>query len=97
MIIRDLNNLAVLIKREREALLSRWRQQVKELPSAQHLDVPTLNDHIPDLIDELAAALQAKSDETIPEALNASSPPVHGLSFVVLAARKKRPFDPLSM
>jgi two-component system, OmpR family, phosphate regulon sensor histidine kinase PhoR len=82
MIIGDLDKLAVLIKGEREALLSRWRQQVKELPSAQHLDVPTLNDHLPDLIDELAAALQVKSDETIPEALNAVSPPVHGLQRV---------------
>ena len=75
----DLDELAVLIHRDREALLSRWRQQVKELPSARNLDVPTLNDHIPDLIDELAAELLAKSDQTIPEGLNAGSPPVHGL------------------
>ena len=75
----DLDKLAVLIQRDREALLSRWRQQVKELPSARNLDVPTLNDHIPELIDELAAELQTKSDQTIPEGLNAGSPPVHGL------------------
>lgn len=59
-------------------MLARWRQQVRELPSAQHLDEPTLNDHIPQLIDELAAALETKSDETIPEALSTASPPVHG-------------------
>jgi two-component system phosphate regulon sensor histidine kinase PhoR len=59
-------------------LLARWRQQVRELPSAQHLDAPTLNDHIPQLIDELAAALETKSDETIPEALSTASPPAHG-------------------
>jgi signal transduction histidine kinase len=82
MIISDLDKLAALIKRERGGLLSRWRQQVRELPSAQHLDVPTLNDHIPQLIDELAAALHARSDETIPEALSEASPPAHGLQRV---------------
>jgi two-component system, OmpR family, phosphate regulon sensor histidine kinase PhoR len=82
MIISDLDKLAVLIKRDCDVLLSRWRQQVKELPSAQHLDTPTLNDHLPELIDELATALQTKSDETIPEALNTASPPVHGLQRV---------------
>ena len=55
---------------------------MKELPSAQHLDTPTLNDHLPELIDELATALQTKSDETIPEALDAGSPPAHGLQRV---------------
>lgn len=53
---------------------------MRELPSAQHLDSPTLNDHLPQLIDELAEALQAKSGETIPEALSEAeaSPPAHG-------------------
>jgi len=78
----ELDKLAALIRREHDGLLSGWRQQVKELPSAQHLDTPTLNDHIPQLIDELAAALQARSDETIPEALSGGSPPVHGLQRV---------------
>ena len=79
MIIGELDKLAVLIQRDRETLLSRWRQQVKELPSARKLDVPTLNDHIPDLINELATELQTKSNETIPEALHTGSPPIHGL------------------
>ena len=72
----------MLIKRDRDTLLSRWRQQVKELPSAQNLDIPTLNDHVPELIDELATALKEKSDETIPEALNTGSPPAHGMQRV---------------
>jgi hypothetical protein len=55
---KDLDKLAALIKQERSALLSNWRQQVRQLPSARHLDVPTLNDHLPGLIDELAAALR---------------------------------------
>ena len=82
MLGSDLDQLAALIRRERDALLSRWRQQVRELPSAQHLDVPTLNDHVPQLIDELAEALKARSDETIPEALSEASPPAHGLQRV---------------
>lgn len=82
MPIGQLESLAALIARERDGLLARWRQQVRALPSAQHLDVPTLNDHLPGLIDELAAALRERSDETIPEALSAASPPAHGLQRV---------------
>jgi len=63
-------------------LLSQWRQQVRQLPSAKHLDTPTLNDHIPQLIDELAAALRSRSDQTIPEALSTGTPPAHGLQRV---------------
>jgi signal transduction histidine kinase len=76
--ITNHNQLAALIRQERDALLERWRQQVKQLPSAKHLDLPALNDHIPDLLDEIAAALQARSRETIPEALAEGSPPAHG-------------------
>ena len=77
--MNDLDRLAALIKQERHALLAQWRQQVRQLPSARLLDIPTLNDHMPGLIDELAAALQSKSDQTIPEALLEVSPPAHGL------------------
>ena len=77
--INNLNQLAALIRQERDAVLDRWRQQVKQLPSAKHLDIPALNDHIPDLLNEIAAALQSRSRETIPEALAEGSPPAHGL------------------
>ncbi|HEY5743220.1 MAG TPA: RsbRD N-terminal domain-containing protein, partial [Terrimicrobiaceae bacterium] len=83
----DLAKLAILIKQERDALLAQWRQQVRELPSARNLDIPTLNDHIPGLLDELAAALKSKSDQTITEALAEGSPPIHGLQ------RLKNAFD----
>ena len=78
----DLDKLAALIRRERDSLLAQWREQVRALPSAQHLDAPTLNDHVPQLIEEVAAALQARSGETIPEALSEASPPAHGLQRV---------------
>jgi len=74
----DLSKLCALVGREREALLADWRRQVRELPSAKGLDVPTLNDHIPMLIDELCEALRRGSDESIPEALSEGSSPAHG-------------------
>jgi two-component system, OmpR family, phosphate regulon sensor histidine kinase PhoR len=79
MNIQYLNTLAGLIEREREALLSRWRLQVKQLPSAKHLDTPTLNDHVPELLAELAAAFRSIADQTIPEALVEGTPSAHGL------------------
>lgn len=79
MVGNRLADLAALIRRERHALLTQWRQQVEQLPSAQHLDVPTLNDHIPGLLEELATALQSGSDETIADALGEGSPSAHGL------------------
>ena len=82
MTISDLDSLAALIIQERQALLSRWRRQVRELPSARHLDIPTLNDHIPQLLDELAQAIQTNSDQSIPETLCEGSSPAHGLQRV---------------
>ena len=80
MSISELDKLAALIRQKRDALLAQWREQVRQLPSARELDTPTLNDHIPDLLDELATALKSDSDQTIPEAvIEGSSPPAHGL------------------
>lgn len=74
-----LGDLAGLITNEREILLNEWRRQVRELPSAKYLDIPTLNDHIPLLLDELALAFRKVSDESIVEVLLEGSPPQHGL------------------
>jgi two-component system phosphate regulon sensor histidine kinase PhoR len=79
MNLQNVDKLALLIKSERESLLSRWREQVRELPSAKHLDTPTLNDHVPALLDELATAFHSAIERTIPEALLEGSPPIHGL------------------
>jgi two-component system phosphate regulon sensor histidine kinase PhoR len=75
----NLNVLAALIHQNRDAVLSRWRDQVRELPSARVLDTPTLNDHMPGLLDELIAALEWNPDVTIAQALAADSPAAHGL------------------
>lgn len=82
MTLNELDKFAAIIIQGRENLMSRWRQQVRELPSACHLDLPTLNDHMPALLDELATALQLKTDQTIAEALSEGSPVVHGLQRV---------------
>ena len=82
MTIDILNELARLIEHARDALLAEWRAKVRALPSARDLDTPTLNDHIPDLLAELATALRSGSDETIAEALLDGSPPAHGLQRV---------------
>lgn len=79
MSAQNLDKLATLIRRDRESLLSGWREQVKALPSAKDLDAPTLNDHLPGLLEELAAALEERSGETIAEALKDGSPLEHGL------------------
>jgi two-component system, OmpR family, phosphate regulon sensor histidine kinase PhoR len=82
MAVDVLDDLAQLIERERDALLAGWRAQVRALPAARDLDVPTLNDHIPSLLVELAMALRTRSDETIAQALLEGSPPAHGLQRV---------------
>jgi signal transduction histidine kinase len=79
MTLDNLGRLAVLIKEQRDAVLSRWRTQVREMPSARTLDIPTLNDHMPGLLDELGAALLHDPTLTIPEALAGQSPTAHGL------------------
>jgi two-component system phosphate regulon sensor histidine kinase PhoR len=70
--------LANLIDTHRDALLATWRRGIRELPSARGLDVPTLNDHIPGLLDELARALQVASDITIPQVHAGGTPVQHG-------------------
>jgi two-component system, OmpR family, phosphate regulon sensor histidine kinase PhoR len=80
--MNDLDKLAALIEQRGPALLLRWRQQVRELPSARHLDIPTLNDHMPGVLGELVKALESHSDQTIPESLSGGSPPAHGLQRV---------------
>ena len=77
-----LGDLENLIRCERELLLRNWREQVRQLPSAKHLDIPTLNDHIPTFLDELCVACSAPLETTIPEALREGSPPAHGLQRI---------------
>jgi signal transduction histidine kinase len=78
-----ISQLAELIRLKKEALLKRWRNQVRELPSAAPLDIPTLNDHIPMLLDELALALEEPTEAGIAETLREGTPPEHGVQRFV--------------
>lgn len=59
-----------------------WRELVRALPAARKLDVPTLNDHIPQFLDALEYALQSGSQQTIPQALLDETAPAHGVQRV---------------
>ena len=72
-----LSEFAQLILRNREMLLADWRRQVCALPAAQHLDAPTLDDEIPQLLEKLAEELKRNS-EIIDAETNAISTE-HGL------------------
>jgi signal transduction histidine kinase len=74
----NLHTLATLIRRERDTLLTQWRRDVRQLSIAHNLDVPTLNDHIPDLLEEMADELEAYSDESMIGELKKNSV-IHGL------------------
>ena len=78
MSTENLYELATLIRRERDTLLAEWRHEVRRLAVAHELDVPTLNDHIPDLLEELADELGAHTDESMVGELKKNSV-VHGL------------------
>ena len=75
----NLLELAKLIRARRGELLGHWRRDVRVLKGAEHLDVPTLNDHIPAFIDELVAALEHGRVETVAEAHAGGCPSAHGL------------------
>ncbi len=76
--MNTLDRLATALLEERDTVLARWREQVRALPSASHLDLPTLNDHMPVWLAELASALLA-SLKAPGELEEAASPSAHGL------------------
>ena len=82
MAVEILQHLAQLIETNRFDLLDAWRVQVRALPAARNLDVPTLNDHLPSFLTELAAALRAPADAPIAETLLDKTAPAHGLQRV---------------
>src|SRR5689334_17026387 len=75
---QELKQFAYLLRKEAGTLLSVWRNEVAKLPSAQHLPIPVLNDHIPALLEEIAVAFETRSDESITEALIEGTPVAHG-------------------
>ena len=59
---QNVDRLVSLIRTQRESLLARWRDEVRQLPGAAGLDTPTINDEVPQLLDNLADALGTGSD-----------------------------------
>lgn len=75
-----LDRLAVALLDDRDAILANWRAQVRRLPSAKDLDLPTLNDHMPVWIAELASALRTLSAAPVDDDVDAAAIPlVHGV------------------
>ncbi len=74
----QLKTFAEMVQRHRDELLAEWRRKVSLLPAAQNLDIPTLNDHIPHLFDELAIALTAGDTESVLDLQLHDSPKIHG-------------------
>lgn len=68
-----------MLLEERDGILAQWRAQVRVLESAKHLDVPTLNDHMPVWIAELASALRKVAIETAEDAPAVAVPLAHGV------------------
>lgn len=75
---KDLLNFAKLIREKREELLREWRKDVRRLPAAKNLDTPTLDDHIPPLLDELADAMKAGNFESVLDMELDQHPRLHG-------------------
>lgn len=78
MSIEKLHTLADLIRRESHNLLAEWRREVRQLSANYQLDVPTLNDHVPELLEELAAELESLADDSMIRELRKTSV-THGL------------------
>jgi len=73
-----LQKLAGAIHANRDELLREWREKVRLLPAAQNLDIPSLNDHIPHLFDELTQELMSGEAESVLDLQLHDSPKIHG-------------------
>ena len=81
-------SLADLVHLHRVGLLEAWRAEVRKMPIASKLDVPTLNDHLADLILELVQKLREGGSETLVESIDqdhlGQNPVYHGLQRLEL-------------
>jgi signal transduction histidine kinase len=77
--LKNLEKLADALTAQSAAIMTRWREQVRRLDSAKHLDLPTLNDHIPVWLAEVAAGLRVVALETPEGGDDAAVALAHGL------------------
>ena len=73
----DLQRFAALIRHDSEQILSSWRREVRKLPGAAELDMPTINDEVPQLLENLALALSRDPETASTETETISTE--HGL------------------
>lgn len=59
-----MERLAALIQEHQEELITAWRERVSKLPSARDKPRMAIEDHIPNLLDELSNALVAEALES---------------------------------
>ena len=85
----DLRRLASLVgnKESQTQIINQWKNAVRKLPRAAHLDEPLLLDHIPNLLDEISSALTNAQNVSILEMKVHKSAEEHG------AVRFKLGFD----
>jgi two-component system, OmpR family, phosphate regulon sensor histidine kinase PhoR len=62
----------------REQVLAEWRQRVRTMERSESLDTPTLNNHIPSLLEAICVSLRQQRALS-PEEMNMSASKVHGL------------------
>lgn len=75
----NLTRLSELVRAKKDELLADWREHACRLPAAKALSRPALDDHIPDLLDDLAKALLKGDDRSIDGQQMMDSAPIHGL------------------
>jgi signal transduction histidine kinase len=75
--MKNLHELGTALLHDHDLILQRWREQVRTLDSAKHLDTPTLNDHIPGWLRMFAGKLLAFGHAEAPTA--ATGPVAHGV------------------
>ncbi len=60
------NTLATFIRTNREAILDKWFEVASHLPSAYGMTVPVIRDHMPELLDRLADAIERQDTTALP-------------------------------
>jgi signal transduction histidine kinase len=74
----SLEKLAQLIESGRDGIAAEWRTKVRQLPSARDLETPVLQNHIPALLDDLAAVMVAHPEDSESIGMQAASE-IHGV------------------
>jgi signal transduction histidine kinase len=61
-----MNTLSALIRQHRDEILEGWLTRAAQLPSAQSVSAPALRDHVPDILNKLADAIDRRDESARP-------------------------------